>query len=178
MAKKEKKPEIKLERVYNIPLRREWLKVPRYKRAKKAVTALRQFLAKHMKADIKNIKIEKYVNLKIWEHGMKNPPHHIKVVAKKDDAGIVKAELEGAPVEEKKELPKKIPKKEEKPKEEKKPEEKKPEAKPEEKKPEEKKEEVKEEKKVEEKKPEEKPKEEKKPEEKPKEEIKTPKKTE
>jgi len=130
MAKKEKKPEVKLERVYNVPLRRQWLKVPRYKRAKKAVRALREFLAKHMKADINNVKIEKYANLKLWERGIKNPPHHIKVTAKKDDAGIVRAELEGAP-EEEKAPPKKAPKKpaEEK-KGEKKPEEKKVEEKP------------------------------------------------
>ena len=48
MAAAEKKPEIVLERTYNVPLRKEWLKVPKYKRAKKAVTALRQFLVKHM----------------------------------------------------------------------------------------------------------------------------------
>ena len=44
-----------LERTYNVPLRKEFLKVPKYKRAKKAVTALKQFLVKHMKSD--NIKI-------------------------------------------------------------------------------------------------------------------------
>ncbi len=126
MAKKEKKPEVKLERVYNVPLRRQWLKVPRYKRAKKAVNALREFLAKHMKSDINNIRIEKYANLKLWERGIKNPPHHIKVVARKDNEAIVRAELEGAP-EEKKEAPKKAPKK---PAEAKKIEEKKPEKKP------------------------------------------------
>jgi large subunit ribosomal protein L31e len=162
MAKKDKKPEVKLERVYNVPLRKEWLKVPKYRRAKKALTALKQFLAKHMKADISNVKIEKYANLKVWERGMKNPPHHIKVIAKKDDTGVVRAELEGAPVEKKKEIPKKAEKKPA----EKKPEEKKPKAKPEEKKkeepvkeekPAEKKEEVKEakpEEKIEEPKPE------------------------
>ena len=110
MAKKEKKPEIKLERVYNVPLRKEWLKVPKYKRAKKAGKALKEFLARHMKTDIENIKVEKYANLKIWERGIKSPPHHIKIIAKKDSTGIVRAELEGAPVEEKK-MPKKKEKK-------------------------------------------------------------------
>ena len=46
-----------LERTYNVPLRKEFLKVPKYKRAKKAVKALKQFLAKHMKSD--NVKIGK-----------------------------------------------------------------------------------------------------------------------
>ena len=47
MAKKEKKkedkkkkgePNVVLERSYNVPLRREWLKSPRYKRSKKAIS--------------------------------------------------------------------------------------------------------------------------------------------
>jgi ribosomal protein L31E len=101
--KKKAKAEITLERVYNVPLRRQWLKAPKYKRAKKATTTLRQFLAKHMKTDLDKVKIGKYANLKIWERGMRNPPHHIKVTVKKDEEGMVFAELEGAPVEEKKE---------------------------------------------------------------------------
>ncbi|MBI3033884.1 50S ribosomal protein L31e [Candidatus Woesearchaeota archaeon] len=84
-----------LERTYNVPLRKEFLKAPRYKRAKKAVTALRQFLARHMKAD--KIIIGSFLNRKIWERGIKKPPHHVKVTAVKDEKGIVTAELLGAP---------------------------------------------------------------------------------
>jgi len=90
MAKKEIKV---IERTYNIPLRKEFQKVPRYKKSKKAVTALRQFLSKHMKSD--NIKIGKEINEKIWNHGIKNPPHHVKVTVTKDDKGEVKAEFFG-----------------------------------------------------------------------------------
>jgi large subunit ribosomal protein L31e len=86
-----------IERVYNVPLRAEFLKVPRYRRAKKAANGLRSFLAKHMKVSEDNVKIGKYANLEIWKHGIKNPPHHIKVNVKKDDEGIVRAELVGAP---------------------------------------------------------------------------------
>ena len=59
-AKKAKKEEKKivLERLYNVPLRKEFLKVPKYKRSKKAVTALKQFLSKHMKSD--KVKVGKY----------------------------------------------------------------------------------------------------------------------
>ena len=104
-----------LERTYNVPLRKEFLKVPKYKRAKKAVKALKQFLVKHMKSD--NIKIGKYLNDEIWKHGIKNPPHHVKLNAVKDKEGLVTAELVGAPVERKKEDDKKVEdKKEEKPK--------------------------------------------------------------
>jgi large subunit ribosomal protein L31e len=105
MAKKEEGPKTVLERTYNVPLRRRWMHVPKYKRAKKAVTTLKVFLEKHMKSD--NIKLGKYLNDHIWKHGIKNPPHHVKIIAKKDDKGLVTAELEGAPVEEKKETKKK-----------------------------------------------------------------------
>ena len=97
MAKKEEAPKVILERVYNIPLRRETLKVPPFKKANKAVKTVRQFISRHMKSD--NVIIGKYLNLKIWEHGMKNPPHHVKINASKDDKGKVFVELVDAPKE-------------------------------------------------------------------------------
>lgn len=93
---KEKEPKIELERIYNIPLRKSWLKVAKYKRAKKAVKALKEFLAKHMKVedrDLKNVKLDTYLNEEIWFRGIKKPPAKIKVKAVKLDDGIVKAEL-------------------------------------------------------------------------------------
>lgn len=90
MAEKEK-----LEREYVIPLRNKWKRVPRYKRANKAVKAIKEFLAKHMKIrdrDLKKIKIDKYLNEEIWFRGIKKPPSRIKVKAVKED-DIVKAEL-------------------------------------------------------------------------------------
>lgn len=86
-----------LEREYNVPLRKEWLKIPRYKRSKKATSALKEFLAKHMKVedrDTRKVKIGKFLNEFIWKHGIKNPPHHVKVITKKNDKGITFAELE------------------------------------------------------------------------------------
>lgn len=100
MAKKDEVSKTILERVYNIPLRKETLKVPPFKKANKAAKTIRQFISKHMKSD--NVVIGKYLNLKIWEHGAKNPPHHVKVNAVKDDKGKVFVEFVGAP----KELPK------------------------------------------------------------------------
>lgn len=99
MAKKKTEAKIVLERIYNVPLRKEFIKVPKYKRAKKAVIGLRKFLKRHMKAEIENIRIGKYANLEIWKHGIKNPPHHINVNVKKDSEGKVFAELVGAPEE-------------------------------------------------------------------------------
>ena len=92
-----------IERTYIIPLRSEWLKIPRYKRAKKAVNSVKSFLAKHMKAELENIKVQKAVNLEIWKHGIKNPPSKIKVNVQKDDKGIVKAQLFGVPFDVKEE---------------------------------------------------------------------------
>ena len=87
-----------VERTVTINLRKEILKVPRYKRAKKAVTAVREYLQQHLKASREDVKIGKYLNLKIWEHGTKNPVTRVTVLAKKDDKGIVTAELPNIPV--------------------------------------------------------------------------------
>ena len=87
-----------LERTYIIPLRKEWLKAPRYKRAKKAVNAIKKFLARHMKSE--DIKILKELNLEVWKHGIKNPPGKVKVDVLKDDKGVVRANLSGFPVKE------------------------------------------------------------------------------
>ena len=139
----------KLEREYVIPLRNKWKRVPRYKRANKAVKAIKEFLARHMRVinrDLNNVKIDKYLNEEVWFKGIKNPPARIKVKAVKDETGVVRAELFDIPEklkfkkarEEKREA-KAIEKTEKaKPKEEKK------EEKPEEKAEEEKKEEAKE----------------------------------
>ncbi len=82
----------KLERTYNVPLRKKFLKVPRYKRTNKAVSALREFLVKHMKCE--DIKIGPHLNTFLWKDGIKNPPHHVKVNAVRKD-GKVFTELFG-----------------------------------------------------------------------------------
>ena len=110
MAKKEETSKIILERSYVIPLRRDTLKSPPHKKAKKAVRAVREFITQHMKPT--DIKIGRYLNLKLWEHGIKNPPNKIKVITTKDDKGKVFVELADAPKEqpkadEKKTAPKK-----------------------------------------------------------------------
>lgn len=97
MAKKEEASKTILERVYVIPLRRETLKVPNFKKANKAVKTIRQFISRHMKTE--NISIGRYLNLKIWQHGAKNPPGKVKVNAVKDDKGKVFVELVDAPKE-------------------------------------------------------------------------------
>src|SRR3989338_2274651 len=94
MAKKT--TEKAVERTYNVPLRKEYMKAPRWNRTKKAVTALRQFLARHMKSE--DVRLSKELNEEMWKHGIKNPPHHVKVTVMKDDKGVVRAELFGAEI--------------------------------------------------------------------------------
>jgi len=107
MAKKDDKKEKKivLERVYNIPLRKKYQRAPRWKRTNRAITALREFVKKHMKAT--EIKIGKHINKDMWKNGIRNPPHHVKVNCTKDEDGLVRVEMIGAPVEKPKEPAKK-----------------------------------------------------------------------
>ena len=86
---------IKIEREYIIPLRRAWVNVPEYKRARKAVMTIKKFIARHMKVDdrnIKNVKLDVYLNNEIWFRGHSKPPAKIKVKAIKE-GDIVKVEL-------------------------------------------------------------------------------------
>ncbi|MGM5484857.1 MAG: 50S ribosomal protein L31e [Nanobdellota archaeon] len=104
-------------RTYNIPLRRDFLKTPGYKRSKRAVSAVKEFLKKHMKTE--NVNLSNSINLRIWENGIRNPPHHIKVNTKTVE-GVTYAVLEGEnfPVEEEKKKSKKKDTKEDKGKKE------------------------------------------------------------
>jgi len=99
MAKEKENKKI-LERVYIVPLRRGYLAAPNWKRTHKAVAVLRAFIAKHMKSD--NVKIGKFLNDFLWKHGIKNPPHHVKINAVKYEDGKVMAEIFGKPIEEQK----------------------------------------------------------------------------
>lgn len=86
-----------LERTYNVPLRKEYMKAPRWNRTKKATIALRQFLARHMKSE--KVKLSQTLNEFVWKDGIKNPPHHVKVNVTKNDQGEVYAHLFGEKTE-------------------------------------------------------------------------------
>lgn len=99
MAKKETKSVEKIEREYIIPLRKQVKKVPRYKKANKAIRTIKEFLARHMKIydrDLKKIKLDKYLNEFVWFRGIRKPPMKIKVKAIKEGE-IVKVELAEMP---------------------------------------------------------------------------------
>ena len=85
-----------MERIYNVPLRKEFMKAPIYKRSEKAITALREFFKRHMKTE--EVIIGKYLNQEIWKKGPRHPPHHVSVKAIKEE-NKVKIELVNAPEE-------------------------------------------------------------------------------
>jgi large subunit ribosomal protein L31e len=76
-----------LAREYTIPLRRHWKNVQQYNRTAKAVKAIKQFLAKHMKVTDRNpdlVKMDVYFNNELWFRGRANPPAKITVKAIKE----------------------------------------------------------------------------------------------
>lgn len=87
-------------REYIIPLRREWMKVPRYKRTRKSVIAIKKFVAKHMKVedrDVDKVKLDVYLNNEMWFRGVKKPFNKIKVKVSKLDDGSVKVDFVEVP---------------------------------------------------------------------------------
>ncbi len=76
-----------LTREYIIPVRKAWLRCPEYERAGKAIKAIKQFIAKHMKVtdrDIDRVKLDVYFNNEIWFRGRASPPSKVKVRAIKE----------------------------------------------------------------------------------------------
>ena len=81
------------EKIYTIPLRREWQKVPIYKRSGKAIRATKQFLSKHLKQEVR---LGVYLNEYIWKQGNRHPPARVKVRIEEEDKKLT-AELINAP---------------------------------------------------------------------------------
>ncbi len=104
----------KLERIYTVPLGDAYDAV-RNKRAPRAVKILREFLARHMKAD--EVLLSEALNKFIWEKSIQKPPRKVKVRVIKEDA-VARAYLADEKIEEPKKEEKKAEKKEA-PKEEK-----------------------------------------------------------
>ena len=66
---------------------------PRTKKSSKAVLEVREYIAKHMKADIDDVWLDQKLNEKIWDRGMKKPPARIRVKAVKFEDGLVEVSL-------------------------------------------------------------------------------------
>ena len=67
-----------LKREYVIPLRRKTNMAPRWRRAKKSIVVLKEFLEKHMKCS--DIVVCAELNELLWSRGAKNPPGKVKIV--------------------------------------------------------------------------------------------------
>ncbi|MEK6928106.1 MAG: 50S ribosomal protein L31e [Nanoarchaeota archaeon] len=88
-----------LEREYTIPLRRFWFRVAMYERTSRAIKAIKQFVAKHMKVedrDVDKVKLDVYFNNAMWARGRSNPPAKIRVKVRKEN-GIVKVDFVDVP---------------------------------------------------------------------------------
>ena len=81
-----------VERIITIPMRATKM-APRTKRAARAIKEIRDNIARHMKADVEKIWIDKSLNEKIWERGIQNPPRKITVKAVKFEDGLVEVSL-------------------------------------------------------------------------------------
>jgi ribosomal protein L31E len=89
MAEPTQKP---IEREYTIPLRRFWINVPEYKRSRKAIMAIKQFVARHMKVqhrDLDKVKIDVYLNNEVWFQGRASPPSKVKVKVIQDGENVL-----------------------------------------------------------------------------------------
>ena len=67
----------KTERIYIVPLRREFLKEPRSKRSNRALLTIKEFVKNHTKSN--QIMISKGVNEFLFFRGFKKPPAKIKI---------------------------------------------------------------------------------------------------
>jgi large subunit ribosomal protein L31e len=83
-----------IERIYTVPLKKAWI-TPKQRRAKKAMSIIRQFAERHMKSS--EIIISPELNEKVWSKGIESPPRRIIVKMIKDEGGIVTISL---PIEE------------------------------------------------------------------------------
>ncbi|MCQ2070646.1 MAG: 50S ribosomal protein L31e [archaeon] len=83
-------------RTMTIPLRGA-KQAPRSRRTERAVKDVRAFVMRHMKADAEHVWLDKSVNEKLWENGIRNPPSKIIVDATKFDDGLVEVILHTEP---------------------------------------------------------------------------------
>ena len=99
----DQKPQKAEEKLFTVPLRKEWLKVPLNKRAKRSVNTLRSFLSRHMKVPAESVKVSAKLNDSIWTRGAGKPPSKVRIKASLDiKEGLLHAMLpdEKPPVKE------------------------------------------------------------------------------
>lgn len=90
-AEEEFEEEIQEERIYVVPLAKDYAKAPNWNRTKRAVKTLRKFVTRHMKPEA--LYLSQEVNERLWENGIKNPPRKIRVRVTKSVEGLVRVYL-------------------------------------------------------------------------------------
>ena len=88
--KMEEQERVEGERIYTIPLRAV-KKAPRWKRSKRAIALIREFLVRHTKAEY--LILDNALNEKIWERGSQKPPSRVRVRVTRQEEDTVRAEL-------------------------------------------------------------------------------------
>ena len=83
-----------LTRTYVVPLGVVF-EAPPYRRAKKAITVIKEFATRHMKA--KQVSIDVEVNELVWTRGIRHPPRRIRLEMERDEDGIVTVRLPPEP---------------------------------------------------------------------------------
>lgn len=83
-----------LTRTYVVPLGVAF-EAPPYRRAKKALTIIKEFATRHMKAT--QVKVDTRVNELVWARGIKRPPRRITLEMERDEDGVVTVRLPPEP---------------------------------------------------------------------------------
>lgn len=96
--------EIVEERIYTIPFYPKLRYSTRNKRTPRAMRILKDFIYRHMKAEL--VLIDPELNEHLWSRGIQKPPRKVRVRAIKDDEGIVEVYLVEKKVATKARIPK------------------------------------------------------------------------
>lgn len=78
--------------IFTIPLNKA-KGVPRSKRAKRAITEIKDYIKRHLKAAEEDIWIDHRLNEKVWSRGIQNPPSKIKVRTIEFEDGLIEVSL-------------------------------------------------------------------------------------
>ena len=71
-----------LERIYTVNLRKDFIKVGRWRRVPRAVRYLREFVKRHMK--VEEVKIDTKLNEYLWVRSRQKPPAKLRIKIVKD----------------------------------------------------------------------------------------------
>ncbi|GGI84698.1 50S ribosomal protein L31e [Vulcanisaeta souniana JCM 11219] len=83
---------VEVERIYVINLRRT-REASRTRRSPYAIKLIRSFVARHMKVEPENVKIDNSINEYVWSGSIEKPPRRVEVKVTKYSDGTVRVTL-------------------------------------------------------------------------------------